>query len=268
MKNVLVQFAMLTVLTLLLVNGVAGVAFGTVIYQDNFDNVAVGPFTFPSPQVGTRVSGNAVVRTGAVTPPSTPNYLENNRNNDVQPIIAGMRGDLDGSPLGAGTPVHAEAMIYAMDGYPVFGINADATNQFPWDAAGSGDGSVVVSGAPDGTVYAVGPTGGLVDTGLDHLLNTWQLWQIDYVVGASSYTLTVGGNSANLGAGFMADSAATQVGAVFIETFSGSTRELVDDLRVNAVPEPECLTLICMGSGIVLLWWNKRRGLQQQPVAN
>src|SRR3990172_3492081 len=88
-KLLIIQSAMLTVLGLFLVNGITGVASGAVIYQDNFDNVAVGfGFTSPSPQVGTWVGGSAVVRTGDVTPPSTPNYLRNDRNNDAQPIIA------------------------------------------------------------------------------------------------------------------------------------------------------------------------------------
>lgn len=258
MKIQFVPSALLTALVVLFVNGIPDATSGATLYQDNFDNVAVGlGFNPPSPQVGTYVSGNARVRTGAAVPPSVPNYLENNRNNDQQPIISGLRGDLDGSPVGPGTTMHAEAMMYAFDGYPVFGINKDATNPFPWDNA-TGDGVVLVNGSPDGSiVYAVGPTGGLVATGLSHQKNVWEKWQIDYVVGASSYQLTVGANSVTLGASYMKNSAATEVGGVMLDSFSGSTRNLVDDMLVTAIPEPASLSLLVL-SGMALLGRGRR----------
>jgi hypothetical protein len=259
-KLLFINSTILTALALLVSNGITGVASGAVVYQDNFDNVSVGLFTFPSPQVGTWVSGNSVVRTGTVVPPSAPNYLRNDRNGDAQPIIAGMKGDLAGSPLLPGTPVHAEAMMYAFDGYPVFGLNVDATNLYPWDAA-SGDGVVILSGSPGGTtVYAVGPTGGLVATGLSHQINAWEKWEIDYVVGASSFDVTVGGNTVSLGAPYMKNSAATSVGAMFFDAFAGTTKVFIDDLVVEAgiVPEPATLSLLGL-SGLVLVGRRARR---------
>ena len=229
----------LTVLTVLLVAGTAGIASGVTVYQDSFDNVAVG--AFPSPQVGTWVLGGAIVGQGAASPPSIPNYMDNDRN--VGGAGSHMYGDLDGATLGAGAVIHAEYMCYNMASYNAFGLNVDATNPYPWDPT-TGDACIVVYGSADGgTVYVMNSAGGGQASGLTHQLDTWELWEIDWVVGATSYTLTIGGNS--LTTSVMKDPGATQVGALFFGGFSGATRLLVDDVLVT--PEPATLAVLSLG---------------------
>lgn len=48
----------------------------------------------------------------------------------------------------------------------------------------------------DGSVYAC-VQGKWVDTGLDFTAGQWQLWQIDYKIGDSTFTLTIGATSAS-----------------------------------------------------------------------
>jgi len=236
-KNTVVM----SVVAMLLFAGVAGAA---AVYSDNLDNVAPG--ANPQAQVGTWIAGNANAGTGLAVPPSLENYLDNDRKGDVFPE-AGYAGDFVGDPLTTvGLAIHAEQMVYSLGGYPSWGLNVAATNLYPWDPI-TGDAIMGLSGSPTGsTVYTVKSNGGLQATGLTHLINAWEKWQIDWVIGASQFTLTVGANSVVLsGINGMKNPGATAVGAIWINTFSGTTHTLHDNILVT--PEPATLAVMSLG---------------------
>ncbi|MCC7084374.1 MAG: hypothetical protein IT427_05140, partial [Pirellulales bacterium] len=226
---------------------------GATLYQDNFDNVAAG--TGPVPQIGTYLGGNAWVQTGYEVPPSLPNYLDNNR------TIGRMNytGDLQGLALQPGATVHAEFNMLAISGYSSWGLIRNGNIVDPHDPT-NGWGIVIVSTSPNGSVMAINSAGALVSTGLTHQFNTWQKWQIDYTVGESNYTLTIGNQVAHLGAAYMKDSAASSLGHIFDNTFSATTRALLDNVVVTGPlnPEPN-IAGVSRGRQILL-----NRGLQLQ----
>lgn len=246
MKNRTIQSGVFGVFGVLLAVGNAGVASGAVVGQDNFDNVSVG--SLPSPAVGTWVDTwyDATAGTGIVTAPSAPNYLDAK----TTPTEFLYSVDLAGAPLAPGTSVHAEMRINDREGYGNWALVQDTNT----DSIGTGWDYIMRVGTdyqPNGNfdVLAENSAGSLVDTGLNYLPDTWQLWEIDYVVGASSYTLTVGGTSAILGSAFMKIPAATQLELVQINTWwSGGSRTLADDVLVEVIPEPASLSLLGMGA--------------------
>lgn len=251
MKYRVNHLGILAVFAVLLVSGSAGVAFGAIIYQDNFDNVASN--VLPSPQVGTWDHGAAKTSVLAAAEPSPPHTLLNSR---VTAARRGMYGDFEGDPVGPGTVIHAEIMQNIMGGHPAFGLNVDASNAAPADVT-TGDGVIALyaSGHANGYIYCFDSAGVVQFTGLYYQVNTWQKWEIDYVVGESSYTLTVDGNSATLGSGYMMNPGATAVGAIFLDGYSSASEVYVDDILVT----PEPATLSVLGIGALLVGLRRRR---------
>jgi hypothetical protein len=93
-----------------------------------------------------------------------------------------------------GERVRMSEMIY------VPRADASTTSAAQVTAAGSGAIRINVSGnwlRNDGSVYAFDAADTPVDTGLRFTAGEWQKWQIDYDVGARTFTLTIGSASAS-----------------------------------------------------------------------
>ena len=233
MKNRAIQSGILTVLIVLLVGGTAGVASGEVLFSDNFDNVTPG--SLPLPTVGTLLNTwyMAKAGTGLATAPSPPNYLDNYRLDG-----SGINGyrygvDLDGPAQTFGTHIHAEFQNYAVSGtsYWILGLASnDYIDQFTWNYI------MQLAGDASGNVLAYDGGSNWNDTLLDYTPDTWQKWEIDYVVGVSSYTLTVGDNSTVLsGSSYMVDPNATQAAMFILDGGGPNVQNLLDDVLVVSV---------------------------------
>ena len=91
---------------------------------------------------------------------------------------------------------------------------------------------------PDGhgNVDAVTTGTVVVDTGLDYLPNTWQEWDLQYAIGASTFSVTVNGLTAS---GFSSPT----VGSISqADLFNGSN--VAGSFFLDAVPEPAALAAV------------------------
>ena len=200
------------------------VAEEVTLFSDNFDNVTVG--AAPSAQVGTWNPAEGVVADTVSGAPSGTQYLD-----IVRPDYDEHWGQAS-AVINAGTSVHAE-----------FYLNGDASAGFLpqfglWSAGGSAAAwpsgyAALVSLFDDGKVTNYDGADH-VDTGLTWTAGAWEKYEIDYVVGASSYDLTVGGTSTTV-SGILTPGA---VQGLYFTSGDGAGTYRVDSAVLTAAPGP------------------------------
>ncbi|HEY7089512.1 MAG TPA: hypothetical protein VH518_15550 [Tepidisphaeraceae bacterium] len=195
----------------------------TTVFHEDFESGGLAP----SP--GTSSGGPDVFATNSTTAPDSGPaqgqfYLKLFRNSDVNG--QGNYAAFPSSPqTTAGDVIRMSMMVYLPDD----GIdsraqlildNGDFTTARAWMRPdGHGNVDAVVSG-----IVAV-------DTGLDYAPNTWQEWDLQYAIGASTFSITVNGVTAS---GF----ASPTVGSVGrADLFNGSN--VAGSFYLDAVPVPE-----------------------------
>ena len=165
----------------------------TLLFHDNFES---GDFSAPS--FGTWVNTGSVNSVNVITSTTPPNpgpfegahYVSNFR----QTLLTNSEGNLDGSFITqstAGDTLRFSTMLYfpANSGSfraALFLDNGDFTSA----------GGIV---GPDGNgdvLAEVGSGFGVVDTGIHYTPDAWQRWDITYVLGASTFSVSVDGINA------------------------------------------------------------------------
>ena len=195
------------------------------LFADNFDNVAVGEP--PLAEVGTWNVAENVVADTVVGAPSGTQYL------DLLRPSADEHWGQASAVVNPGTSLHAE-----------FYLNGDASAGFLpqlglWNAGGSATVwpsayTALISLFDDGKVTNYDGFAH-VDTGLTWTPESWEKYEIDYVVGASSYDLSVGGASATV-SGVFAPSAVK--GILFTSGGGEGDVYRIDSALVTAAPGP------------------------------
>jgi hypothetical protein len=111
---------------------------------------------------------------------------------------------------------------------------------------------------PDGAghVLAVGPGFATTDTQLTYSTNTWQEWDLQYAIGASTFSVTVNGVTAS---GF---TSATTGAVGFADLFNG-IKNPAGSFYLDAVPQlttaaPEPASLLFMASGLAVIGFARR----------
>jgi hypothetical protein len=227
---------------------VTNVTAGTTVFKDNFETGAFAP------SIGSwTIIGPDVTVTNSTAPPD-PGPAEGSfyaklfRNSD-----APSQGNLQAHFLTQSNPgdlIRLSFMAYLPDD----GIDSRA--QFILD-----DGDFNSARAwfrPDGAgnVIAVGPGFAVTDTGVDYTPNTWQEWDLEYVVGASTFGVRVNGVSASGFPSFTTGEVA------FADLFNGSKVPgslYLDAVPPPATPAPEPAAFLLSACGVALL--AKRRRL-------
>ena len=194
------------------------------LFADNFDNVAVG--STPSAQVGAWSLAESVVVDTVSGAPSGTQYLD-----VIRPDADNDWGQAS-AVINPGTSLHAE-----------FYLNGDASTDFLiqvglWSAGGSANTwpsayTALVSLFDDDKVTNYDGSDH-IDTGLTWTPESWEKYEIDYVVGASSYDLTVGGVSATV-PNILAPGA---VQGIYFTTGGGAATYRVDSALLTAAPGP------------------------------
>ncbi len=174
----------------------------------------------------------------------------------------GNAGISDGATI-PGTVVHAEWWMNVTEGYAGFGFNTTPGNNVqtlrPFLYAVPDAANTIGYYVP----ASVNPNEYL-PTGLNYLNDVWQKYELDTTIGSSSVTLTVDGISAPIPGPFGISPTSTidaVYGMLFVSA-SSTVSFYVDDVLVEAIPEPSSLTIL----GIALLplgqiarkWKNKK----------
>lgn len=93
-------------------------------------------------------------------------------------------------------------------------------------------------------------------TGLNWALNTWQKWEIDYVVGSDECTVSIDGTSVT--GNYLYSTTALPGSLALAGGSSGKTPTYFDEVRT--IPEPSTLALLCGGMiGLLAYAWRKRK---------
>ena len=189
---------------------------GTVLFAANFDNATIGEPPAPSdPQVGSwsailapegLVTRDAVARQVVTdAPPNAPQagtYGESTANVEGANAHSGSKSvylypalshgafrSIFTRPVPAGIKLHVEAWFYHVADKVHWGLDTPTDHQY-LDVTLQSEIAAANITVFDGTTDA--------DSGLVYAQNTWQKYQIDYVVGTDQLVLTVDGQSATV----------------------------------------------------------------------
>jgi PEP-CTERM motif len=227
--------------------GVFNVTTATQVFFDNFENGLAGN----SPSVGTwSLIGPDVTDTNALSPGPIEGsfyaslFRDSNTNGqgNLQAALSAVQstnGDL----------IELSFMLYlpsVSDGEARAQLILDNGNFNSARAWAIPCGPVTIGNCTAGHVGA-GTNAGFVDTGLVYATNTWQEWDLFYVVGASTFSISVNGVSASGFGSFTSGS----VG--FADLFNGVSASggtiFLDAVPqvVSGVPEPASMMLVMGG---------------------
>ena len=243
-----------TIFVLLFVTAIPGMAVGvlnvttaTQVFFDNFEN----GLTATSPSVGTwSLIGPDVTDTNSLSPgPIEGSFyasLFRDSNTNGQ---GNLRGTLSAVQSTNGDLIELSFMLYlpsVSDGEARAQLildNGDFNSARAWAIP---CGPVTIGNCTAGHVGA-GTNAGFVDTGLVYATDTWQEWDLFYVVGASTFTLSVNGVAA--GSSFHSfTSGAVGATDLFDGVLSSGTIFLdAVPQAASGVPEPASMMLVMGG---------------------
>jgi hypothetical protein len=250
-------------------------ASGGVLYQDDFEGYgSVSHAAFPdssgtynptSPTVGTvnvneqylyNVQVTDHVDATGVSDPTTAGqgakYLRINDHtytNDYDTAIVAATGLDQTVP---GTAVHWEQLMYIpvqVNGVVSFAAFQGGTFSTPLFSLGNDSAGFIKNVA----------TG--AELNLPYTAGQWQKWAVDYTVGASSFTMTVGSNSVSVPVANPGAFGSTYIAAANYMSY-GTESIGVDSGLITAVPtpEPSCLAMLAAGLVSLLAYaWRKRK---------
>jgi hypothetical protein len=221
---------------------ITNVTTGTTLFRDDFES---GSF---SPSVGTENVGPDVTVTNSTTPPAPGPaqgsfYAQLFRDSDTNG-----QGNLFAHPSAvqatAGDLIRLSTMVFLPnDGGNARGVFILDDGNFNSARA------LVISDGAGHVIAETGPNFSLVDTGVPYTPGVWQQWDLDYVIGSSTFGVSVDGVSAS---GFASHS----VGQVSLgELFNGN--HTAGTFWLDAVPEPSAALAVCL---VGLLIPARRRG--------
>jgi hypothetical protein len=225
---------------------ITDVTTATTVFKDNFES---GTF---SPSVGSWSVGSSVTVTNSITPPNpgpfeASYYAQLFRNSNTP-----NQGDLIAFPVSSqgtlGDLIRLEMMVYLPSA-----TDTDSRGQF---MLSNGDfNSARAWMRPDGlgNVIAVGPGFALTDTGLNYITDVWQRWELDYIIGSSTFDVSIDGLQA---AGFSSPSSGAVSAA---NLFNGEDSPAGSFYLDSVVPEPSTALLGALGI-VALLFHRTRNG--------
>lgn len=204
---------------------VIDVTTATTLFHDGFES---GNFSSPSVGTWTLVGPDVTVTNAASPGPAEGSYYAQAFRNSNTSGQGNLRGTL------ASTPATADLIRLQMMVYLPSAGDANARGQFILTNGDFNTARAWVRPDGAGNVDAVGPGLVATDTGLNYVTDSWQLWELDYVIGSSTFSVSIDNNSAS---GFTSYTS----GVVnLIDLFNGNTTagSFFLDAVPQAVPEP------------------------------
>ena len=221
----------------------------TLFFSDNFES----GITPSSPTVGSwSIFGPDVTVTNAPSPGPAQGSFYAQLFRDSDTISQGnLRAALSSVQATNGDVIRLSMMVF----FPS-ATDANARAQLMLDNGdfNSARAWVIPDGA--GHVLAVGPGFATTDTLLTYSTNTWQEWDLEYAIGASTFSVTVNGVTAS---GFTSETTGP-VG--FADLFNG-VKNPAGSFYLDAVPQattgaPEPLSMLFVASGLAVIGCGRR----------
>jgi hypothetical protein len=202
-----------------------------------------------APQNGTYVTAETTALVATGTGHSGTNYVVLANGLGIMPTFT--------TPIPAGSVLHAEAYINWTAGNVSWGFDAPGTNQFARLTLNSSFGITLFDGANE------------VDTGLGHSVGIWEYYELDYVVGSSSITVTVDGTPSTI----PITPQSTIYGLFFVADPASSGSASVDDVLATAdlgnIPATNpVLHASPAAANLVSLSWTNATGYVLQQNSN
>ena len=187
------------------------------------------------------------------------NYLRlGKESGDTSKVV---RQYFDSSSLSAGDHFHWEQMVYIGIPYTNAFYAQIATTDGTTDTVDFIQAATIYSSSSDDFQIQNRVNGANNNTGLTVARNTWQKWEFDYVLGETTYDLTIGGVTvADLPVN-RASHAAENLLRTQMYTASGNPAgagyDYIDEVQV---PEPSTLALLATSLlGLLAYAWRKRK---------
>ena len=208
----------------------------TSLFSDDFEN---GTF---APSVGAwNVVGQFVSVTNSIVPPAPGPaqgsfYAQLFRQDLTVDNEGALRAGLSSAQTTPGDVIRLSMMVYIPDD------GVDSRGQFMLDNEDFHTARAWVRPDGNGHVIAVGPGTALTDTGLSYKPNAWQEWDLQYAIGASTFSVSVDGHTASGLASFSSG------GVADANLFNGDSTPGSFFLDAVTVPEPSsfALTLLAL----------------------
>lgn len=223
---------------------VVNITSNTVLFKDTFE----GGLFSTSPSVGTwSIIGPDVTDINASSPGAAEgsSYAQLFRDSDVN-NQGNLQAQLSLSQANPGDVIRLSMMVYLPSG-----TDADARAQLMLDDGSFNSARAWAIPGGNGHVLAVGPGVANTDTGLTYATDTWQEWDLQYAIGASTFSVTVNGFSAS---GF---TSLTSGAVGFADLFNG-VKSPAGSFFLDAVPAaqsgvPEPSSMMLMGCGLLAM---------------
>jgi hypothetical protein len=205
---------------------VTDVTTNAILFHDGFES---GDFSSPTGGTWTLVGPDVTVTNASTPGPAEGSYyarLFRDSNTNSQ---GNLRGTFSPA-ITNGDVIRLQMMIYL----PSAG-DTNARGQFMLDDGDFNTARAWVRPDGSGNVIAIGPGITTTDTGLNYLTDTWQLWELDYTIGSSTFSVSVDGDLASGFASYTAGSVSV------VDLFNGAASPsgtFFIDAVPQAVPEP------------------------------
>ncbi|MFL6530234.1 MAG: PEP-CTERM sorting domain-containing protein [Chthoniobacterales bacterium] len=238
MKRALVLVPLLAFGFAFVVEGVTitDVTTSTTVFKDDFET---GTF---SPSVGSWSVGPDVTVTNSPMPGAAQGsfyaQLFRNSNNFSQGNLNANLSSVQATP---GDLIRLDMMVYLPSA-----TDTSARVQFMLTDGDFNSARAWLQSDGTGNVLAIGPGFAATDTGLNYLTDTWQLWELSYVIGSSTFNVSINGAQAT---GF---SSFTTGEVRVANLFNGNPTPAGSFFLDGVVPEPSTWALLLSGSALLL----------------
>jgi hypothetical protein len=220
----------------------------TLFFNDDFESGT----TPSSPGVGSwSIFGPDVTVTNAPVPgPAQGSFYvqlfrDSNTNNQ-----GNLRAQLASTQATNGDVIRLSMMVFLPSA-----SDADARAQFILDNGDFNSARAWVRPDGAGHVVAVGPGFATTDTLLTYSTNTWQEWDLEYAIGASTFSVTVNGVTAS---GFTSNTVGSVGFADLINGVSSAGSFYLDAVPQATTGAPEPVSMLFVASGLAVIAGGRR----------
>ena len=213
---------------------ITNVTTATTVFNDNFES---GTF---SPSIGSWILGSSVTVTNSATPPNPGPFEGSFYAKIFRDSNTSGQGNLTAVPISSQATV-GNLIRLAMMVYLPSTTDTNVRAQFMLSNGDFNSARAWIRPDGFGNVVAVGSGFTLTDTGLNYITDVWQRWELTYIIGSSTFDVSINGLQAT---GFPSLSSGVVSAA---NLFNGSISPAGSFYLDGVVPEPSTALLVAIG---------------------